>query len=218
MNHLEGIRAVTFDVGGTLIEAWPSVGHVYAEVAARHGVEADPAALNERFAESWRAKQNFDYSRAHWFTVVEEAFAGIAPVSAGMFDDIYDHFKLAVPWRVFDDVLPALEALKRKGIKLALISNWDDRLRPLLRASGLDRHFDVTIISTEVGVHKPDRRIFEAALSQLNVPAGQALHIGDALREDVEGARAAGMRTLLLDRDGYSGCEGAIASLAALGS
>lgn len=216
MSHLEGIRAVTFDVGGTLIEPCPSVGHVYAEVAARHGVHADPAQLNERFAQSWRAKQNFDYSRAHWLSLVEEAFGGIAPVSGGMFDSIYDHFKLAAPWRVYDDVLPALAELKRRALKLAIISNWDERLRPLLRELELDRHFDVIIISIEVRAHKPAPRIFEAALGQLNLPASQVLHVGDGLHEDVEGARAAGMRALLLDRSAKSDGAGVIASLSAL--
>ena len=61
------IRAVTFDVGGTLIEVWPSVGHVYAEVAAWHGVEGPSAGMiNRRFAAAWKAARQFKYSRAHW--------------------------------------------------------------------------------------------------------------------------------------------------------
>ena len=216
MNYLEGIRAVTFDAGGTLIEPWPSVGHVYADIAARHGVHADPAKLNERFAQSWRAKQGFDYSRAHWLSLVEEAFGGIAPVSGGMFDSIYNHFKLATPWRVFEDVAPVLNELKARGLKLAIISNWDERLRPLLRELELDRHFDVMIISIEAGAHKPERKIFAEALRQLNLRPDEALHIGDGLREDVEGARGAGMRALLLDRAAGNSGEGVIATLTAL--
>ena len=64
---LRNIQAVTFDVGGTLLEPWPSVGHVYAEVAQRHGLPgADAAKLAEQFAAAWRARRGFDYSRAAW--------------------------------------------------------------------------------------------------------------------------------------------------------
>src|ERR1051326_9281154 len=71
------IRAITFDVGGTLIDPWPSVGHVYAAVAAESGLPAyDPAVLNAQFVAAWRAKANFDYSRAAWASLVVSTFAG----------------------------------------------------------------------------------------------------------------------------------------------
>lgn len=207
MNPLRGIRAVTFDAGGTLIEPWPSVGHVYAAVARMHGINADPAALNRQFARAWKAKNRFDYSRGHWFALVEEAFGGTGTVGIDLFDSIYNHFTLAKPWHVFEDVLPTLEALKRHGMKLAVISNWDERLRPLLGKLELDRYFDVLIISTEVGAHKPDPRIFEAALRQLGVAPHQALHIGDSHREDVAGARAAGLGALCIRRGCGAGTD-----------
>src|SRR5438309_255478 len=87
------IRAVTFDVGGTLIRPWPSVGHVYAEVAARHGC-ANVAAetLNTHFATAWRAKKNFDHSRRAWLDLVEKTFAGLVDqgVVKEFFNDLYD--------------------------------------------------------------------------------------------------------------------------------
>ena len=210
------VRAVTFDVGGTLIEPWPSVGHVYAEVAARHGIRADPDALTAAFGRGWKQRRGFDYSRAHWFTLVEEAFGGIAPVSAGLFDAIYSHFTLAEPWRVYDDVVPTLERLTRRGLKLAVISNWDERLRPLLRAVELDRFFDAMIISTEVGAHKPDLQIYAAALKALGMTPAEVLHVGDGRREDLEGARAAGLTARLIRRgEGNPGGD-EISTLAAL--
>ncbi len=76
-----GIRAVTFDAGGTLIEVWPSVGQVYAEVATRHGVaDLSPDLLNRRFAAAWRAAKDFSYSRADWAALVDATFRGLEPV------------------------------------------------------------------------------------------------------------------------------------------
>ena len=65
-------QAITFDIGGTLIEPWPSVGHVYAEVAARFGLRAEPSELNRRFRDAWRSRQPFDHSRVAWFELVRQ--------------------------------------------------------------------------------------------------------------------------------------------------
>src|ERR1700704_702865 len=79
MTHLGHIQAVTFDVGGTLIKPWPSVGHVYAEVAARHGLEAaSPEQLNRQFAEAWREFKNFNHGREEWAVLVDRTFAGVS--------------------------------------------------------------------------------------------------------------------------------------------
>ena len=126
--------------------------------------------------------------------------------------DSYGHFATAAPWRVFDDVLPCLQRLKRSGLKLGIISNWDERLRPLLRALELDRYFDAVIVSGEVGRHKPDAKIFETAALQLGTPAEAILHVGDNAAEDFEGARKAGLRAVLLRR-GQMAARDAIPSL-----
>jgi dihydrofolate synthase/folylpolyglutamate synthase len=197
-----GIRAVTFDVGGTLIKPWPSVGHVYAEVAALHGVAVDAKALDRQFASAWAAKKDFSYSTADWSSLVEQTFAGLmanAP-SAELFDALYRHFATAKPWRAFDDVALCLRELKRRGLKLGIISNWDIRLRPLLRELQLDSYFDSIIISGEVGAQKPDPRIFQAAAAELKFPPESILHIGDSSSEDVACARAAGLQALHLTR------------------
>src|SRR5947209_8770968 len=86
------IRAVTFDVGGTLIRPWPSVGHVYAEVAARHGFEDLSAAiLNRQFAAAWQARQNFNHTRAEWAELVDATFEGLVETlpSETFFPDLY---------------------------------------------------------------------------------------------------------------------------------
>jgi len=199
---LSGIRAVTFDVGGTLIEPWPSVGSVYAQVAARHGVKVAAEDLDRQFAVAWSARKNFRYRRSDWSELVRQTFAGLTaePPSASLFDELYTHFASASPWRIFADVTPCLQELKQRGLKLGIISNWDDRLRPLLQELKLDNYFDSIVISGPGGAQKPEAKIFQAAAGRLNTPPEAILHIGDSASEDVAGARAAGLRALLLKR------------------
>jgi putative hydrolase of the HAD superfamily len=188
------IRAVTFDVGGTLVEPYPSVGHVYSEVAARHGVVVTPGILNQRFADAWKAKRNFGHSMNDWSELVDATFVGLVelPPSKTFFPELYTAFTKVGAWRVFDDVVPCLNGLRQRDVRLAVISNWDERLKPLLSALNLAEYFEATIVSIEVGVPKPDRKNFEEAVQKLNLQPEHILHVGDSLREDVQGARAAG--------------------------
>ena len=129
---METVEAITLDVGGTLIEPWPSVGHVYAEVAARHGVQAEPEELTRRFVQAWQAQDAFQYTRDDWAAVVDATFEGLVTQlpSQTFFGELYSHFAKAECWHVYEDVIPTLTALRQQGIRLAVISNWDDRLRP----------------------------------------------------------------------------------------
>jgi putative hydrolase of the HAD superfamily len=201
------IRAVTFDVGGTMIEPWPSVGHIYAEVA--EGCLAgsfDPAVLNERFAVAWKrahaVPRRFDYSRVRWAWLVGETFRGLTarPDDKALFEALWRRFAEPAAWRIFPDVVPCLTDLRLRGLRLAVLSNWDERLQPLLARLGLGEHFETVIASAEVGVHKPDRAIFELAERSLGLSAGELLHVGDSAREDVAGARAAGWSARFLQR------------------
>ena len=197
------IQAVTFDVGGTLIEPWPSVGHVYAEAAARHGVKNVSASLLEaRFKAAWRARKDFDYRRAGWEALVDEAFQGLAaaPPSASFFPELYERFAQPEAWRVFEDVQPTLAALAARGIRLGIISNWDERLRGLLGRLRLEEWFNVVVISCEVGSAKPAPAIFALAAARIGLPAGSIAHVGDSLEMDVRGARAAGFQGLRIQR------------------
>jgi putative hydrolase of the HAD superfamily len=197
------IKAVTFDVGGTLIEPWPSVGHVYAEVAARHGLKAfSPEQLNARFKTAWRNRERFNYAREDWAELVDDVFGdpvATAPGSA-FFDELYQRFAQPDAWHVFDDVVPALDALAARGIRLAVISNWDERLRGLLSRLNLERYFEVLAISCEVGFPKPSRAIFQQAAADLDLRAGAILHVGDSFEMDIEGAKAAGFHALQIHR------------------
>lgn len=196
------ILAVTFDVGGTLIQCHPSVGHIYAEVAARHGCRASPALLNRRFKNAWQALQAFRHTRSQWAELVDATFSGLVdpPPSQTFFPELYERFTEPDAWHLFEDVVPVLQRLKKHGLKLGVISNWDDRLRPLLRRLELDVYFDAIAVSCETGFAKPAPELFAGACALLRTAPRNTLHIGDDPELDVRGARAAGLAALRLRR------------------
>lgn len=102
-------------------------------------------------------------------------------------------------WQLYDDVLPVLTWLKGK-VPLGLITNWLPSLSHFCQALGLADFFDYSINSVEVGVLKPDPRIFQIALGCAQVAPKQAVHIGDSYEADVKGALSAGLHSVLLDR------------------
>jgi putative hydrolase of the HAD superfamily len=205
---LARILAVTFDVGGTLIRPWPSVGHVYAEVALRHGVTHVTADLLEaRFRAAWRARHDLNDTRAGWQALVDDVFRGLTrePPSRTFFPELYERFAQAEAWRIFDDVLPAIRELSARGLRLGVLSNWDERLRSLLRNLRLDACFQTLVISSEVGAAKPAPAIFAQAASQLGLPPASILHVGDDLEMDVLGATSAGFHAFHLARTAQAG-------------
>jgi len=216
MKRLRNIRAVTFDVGGTLIDPWPSVGHVYAEVAARHGLKNLSAGmLNQRFRAAFRARMQRVQTEAAWAELVDEVFAGLTapPPSQTFFPELYRQFSEPGAWRIYDDALPALQALAARGVRLGVISNWDDRLRRLLERLRLTDHFEIIIISSEVGCAKPGPAIFEIALRKLKLAAETVVHVGDDLNSDIRGAQSAGLHALQIRRRARRVRAGQIRSL-----
>jgi putative hydrolase of the HAD superfamily len=197
------IQAVTFDVGNTLIKAWPSVGHVYAEIALRHGyVGVTPELLEARFRALWPQWLHLTETRSGWQQIVDQVFDGLGerPPSRSFFAELYERFAQADVWRIYDDVLPALDQLAAQGLRLAIVSNWDDRLRALLANLGLDVRFETIVVSCEVGHAKPHRAIFDEAARRLGLPAGRILHVGDSAEMDLHGARAAGFEAVQVFR------------------
>jgi putative hydrolase of the HAD superfamily len=216
---LDGIRAVTFDVGGTLIEPWPSVGHIYAAVAARNDYPGlSPHDLNRRFAAAWRDRPDFQHSRLAWADLVDATFRGLTarPPSSTFFPELYDRFSEPDAWHVFGDVFTTLKSLAARKVKLAVISNWDERLEPLLRRLKLARWFDAIVVSCHAGRAKPHLGIFRQAASALRLPPAAILHVGDSPGHDVQGARAAGFSALLLRRNVKRSSSGVIHSLTEL--
>ncbi len=203
------VSAVFFDVGGTLLQPWPSVGEIYARVATRHGIPRDAGEMERRFRESWRALKTAELtvSRKDWWRQL--VFRTLGCDQAACFEELYDMFARPEAWRLYPDALDALRDARGCGLHVGVISNWDSRLRPLLHAMGVGELLDSMTVSCEVGVEKPAAGIFQAALAAANVPAREALHMGDSLQEDVHGAEAVGMQTILLDRAGVAATEGA---------
>lgn len=197
------IKVVLFDVGGTLLHANPSVGGVYARVAARHGVDASGEILDERFKDAWGRHRQLGQAieKAWWRKLVEDVFQGHAvPDGDAFFEDLYESFRDPASWFVYPDVRPTLEALRQRGLRLAVASNWDERLPGLLESIGLLTWFERRFISFDLGFSKPDRRFFQAALDGMGVDAGETVHVGNDPEEDIRGAEAAGIRAYLIDR------------------
>ena len=108
----------------------------------------------------------------------------------------------ALEFRPYPDVLPALAELRERGVTLVIASNWDCSLPDWLAPTGIMELVDGLVTSAEVGAPKPDPRVFERALAVAGVAPSEALHVGDKVDNDIEGAEAAGVRGVLLQREG----------------
>lgn len=207
------LRAVTFDATGTLLHS-PRRGALYAETLARHGVAVSPPEAERLIRLVWDemsclADPSHDRFAAHpegprgwWARFLERLceHLGAPPPSRFAAAELYHRFATPEAWEVYPEAPPVLAALRARHLKLAVIANWDDRLPSLLSALNLAASFDAIVTSFQVGAEKPDARIFAAALDRLGVPAATTLHVGDRQLEDYEGAQAAGLQALRLDR------------------
>ena len=128
--------------------------------------------------------------------------------------ELYRRFGLADSWQVFPEVFDALAYLDDRQYRLGILSNWDERLPSLLHSLGLASHFEEITYSAAVGVAKPNPLIFRYVLERFRVEPDVAMHIGDSAKEDVEGALAAGVEAVLLQRgagaDGIRDLEAAV--------
>jgi putative hydrolase of the HAD superfamily len=213
-------RAVFFDVGETLVHVHPSVGEVYARVAKRHGVVADPAAVQQRFNAAWSSMvasvprganryRVFPGGEIGWWReVVRCSFAGMGFDPQPHFQEFFDAFSGGQAWRQYPEASAVLDDLAARGLRLGVISNWDSRLPALLEALGLRRYFSTIVYSAAEDIEKPAAEIFRRAARRGGVEPARALHVGDRLEEDYRGARAAGMRALLVDRGGKARGQG----------
>jgi len=115
----------------------------------------------------------------------------------------------------FPDAAPALDELRRRGLRTVAVSNWDCALDGVLEDTGLGGRFDAVVTSASVGARKPDQAVFDAALAASGCARDEVVHVGDSPGEDIEGARGAGIRALLIDREG-GGDLGSLDELAGL--
>ncbi len=135
------------------------------------------------------------------------------PPGEPFFDELYNRFSEPGAWHIFEDVAPTLDDLAARGINLGIISNWDERLRPLLEKLKLAGYFQTITISCEVGFTKPSPVIFEHAAKKLGLAPQVILHVGDNRESDVVGATSAGFEALLIDRSAGETQAGRIRSL-----
>ena len=211
---LSSFKAVFFDVGGTLIYVHPSVGDVYARYARPYGYEGSVQALNEGFRTQWEVtggieslgnRSDVKAERKFWHELVFEVFKPLGGLNQfdEYFNIIFEAFREACNWRIYDDVFQSnvLEKLKQRGVVLGVISNWDSRLISTLENIGLANYFDFILASAVVGSAKPDNKIFEEALKLSGIASEKTCHIGDEIKTDIEGAKRVGIHPILLDRD-----------------
>jgi putative hydrolase of the HAD superfamily len=200
------VRVLLLDVGGVLVR--PNFGRLAGALQA-HGVFADPAAMA---AAEPRVKKALDRPPSpgfatdaergwHYFNLVLGA-AGIprsAATEAALLEVKAWHDRFCLWEDVLEGVRPSLELFRAAGLRLAAVSNANGTVRVLFDRLGLTPAFDVILDSQVEGVEKPDPRIFRLALERLGEDVRAAVHVGDFYYVDVAGARAAGIRPVLVD-------------------
>ncbi|HEY7368941.1 MAG TPA: HAD-IA family hydrolase [Thermoanaerobaculia bacterium] len=186
---------------------------MYARELARLGVDVTRDRLGEALTGLWSEVREQPGERyggvrgeeGFWRSFLDRLRSRLdgQPMPPESFERLAVHFRSPRSWAVYPDVRPALTALRERGLRLAVVSNWDSHLPRLLEGLGLAPHFAAIAVSAIEEVGKPDPEIFRRACVRLGIAPVESLHVGDLLEEDYEGARAAGLRALLLDRGGH---------------
>ena len=206
------IRAILFDAAGTLFYLTKTVGDHYAHVGREVGLELDAQKLESAFHAAWQQmprRPAIDGPRKNddkdwWRDLVGHVFDQVAPSvneldCDNFFEVAYEHFAEAGVWELYPDVPEVLEQL-RPRFQLAVISNFDGRLRFILQHLGISNYFSYIFISSELGADKPDPEIFRRALKIMHLNADEVLHVGDDPERDWKAGAEAGLLVFRLDR------------------
>ena len=216
------LSAVLFDVDFTLARPGPELGpEGYVRAGERHGLTLDAAryeAARDDALVELEHHPDFDYDETIWFAFTERIVRGMGGTDPASYEcaveitrgwERHDNFEL------YEDVVPTLAELRRAGLKIGLVSNSARDVHAFAVHHGLD--IDAGITSFHHGKTKPHASIFRAVLDLLEVAPDDAAMVGDTVEDDIEGARAVGMRAVLLDRlDRYPSFEPRISDLTAL--
>ena len=214
----QAIRTIFFDAGFTLIRPYPSTPEVCQQVCQRLALHVDLEAVRERMtsAEDFFLRQG-RLNRHTWASqeAINEFWIAYYMNMLRPFVEEHDEprlhelartitreFEEHTSWQVFPDVMPTLEALKKGGYSLGVISDWGIGLGPILRKLHLTPYFDFLLVSAVTRQAKPSPLLYELALQRANAVADYSLHIGDSYLHDVLGARSVGITPVLLDRQG----------------
>jgi putative hydrolase of the HAD superfamily len=200
------LRAVIFDVDFTIAQPGPDLGPGgYVRLGARHGLVLDPArydgARRAAFA-ALKRHPELDHDQEIWILFTEQIIRGMGGVGEtyAAAAEMTANWEHAHHFELYDDARPALAALRVHGLKLGLLSNTQRDLE--LFVAHHDLHVDAVLTSRLHGKTKPHQSIFRRILELLAVTAAEAVMVGDTISDDVEGARAVGMRAILVDREG----------------
>jgi len=212
------VKTIFFDAADTLFYIEKGLGHTYAGVARKYGADPDPAEIKKAFSRAFKSapplafgdvsvKERQRLEKEWWKAIVGKVYSEI-----GMFDEFDPHFDelfevfRGEAWTLFPETVDVLSNLKESGYRLGIISNFDSRVYDVMRQLGIYDFFDVLVISSEAGHAKPSHGIFSLALERAGRDPREVIHVGDDLCNDFHGARAMGIRALLLDREGeYAG-------------
>lgn len=203
---------VFFDFAGTLVEGVPSWEHPQVVACAECGLTVTPAQVKAAIWKVWEPLEgcaHVDASRdeatyAGWIGAIErQILAGLGVSESALDQAARRVMELQIApssYRVYPDARPALEELRRRGLRLGIISNFAWRLPDLVAGLGLADRFELILTSARAGYRKPRPEIFEQALVRAGVAPDRALYVGDDPECDEAGARAVGIRSLLIDR------------------
>lgn len=215
------LEAVLFDVDFTLAKPGPLLGpEGYRAAGRRHGLELDPSRYAEARAAAIVDLQHhpeLDHDEEIWVRFTEDIVRGMGGEGAdcrAVAEAITDGWLRSENFELYEDALPVLALLREHGLKLGLVSNTSRDLDAFVRHFQLD--VDAWLSSRAHGKVKPSPSIFKAVLDMLGVEPQAAVMVGDSLDDDVQGARAIGMRAFLVDREGRLPEHEALPTLLAL--
>ncbi|WIA10592.1 hypothetical protein OEZ85_010775 [Tetradesmus obliquus] len=200
-------KAVLVDAAGTLLVPSERTADVYLRYASKYGVDLSEQEVLQRFRSAYNTpwgQSPLRYvgdGRPFWRFIVQQS---TGCCSEALFEEVYEYYEQPEAWELAPGAVQALSKLRAAGVRLAVVSNFDTRLRPILAALNVDSLFDAVVVSAEVGVEKPNPVIFESALQQLRLRPSEVVHVGDDRRNDVWGARDAGVAAWLWGVDVHS--------------
>ena len=205
---------VTFDCAQTLLEVDWSIKRYVADCSLEIGLEIPlegPSLYDQMYHERLRDYVRVNMRRDHaacdaWWIDLDRDWLrelGLDESWAEKLQAASEKLGFGNPsilFRLYDDVLPTLQVLKGMGVRIGVLSNWDYSLHKALRGAGIYDDFELVVASLEYGVEKPDPRLFQVVVDHFGVSPSDVVHVGDNSVDDLEGARGARMRGVLIDR------------------
>jgi len=208
MIESDSLNAIFFDAAGTLFYLTKTVGDHYALVGKEIGLNLNAKKLDAAFYSAWAKmppREAIDGPRQNDDELTDRVLREAAPEVGELdrdnfFEVAYEHFAEAGVWELYPEVVDVLTQLDPQ-FQLAIVSNFDGRLRVILERLGISKYFGHIFVSSEIGADKPDPEIFRRALKFLNLRPKNVLHVGDDPERDWRAAAAAGLSIFKLDRN-----------------